>query len=38
MSSSQAFVNVVRIAWIVIRVFAALWCGQQGAYFVYQGF
>ena len=27
-----------RIAWIAVRLVAAVWLAQRGAYFVYQGF
>jgi hypothetical protein len=26
------------LVWIAVRILAALWFGQEGAFFVYQGF
>lgn len=30
--------RVCVLVWIAVRILAALWFGQEGAFFVYQGF
>jgi hypothetical protein len=30
--------ETLRWLWIGLAIVLVLWCGQQGAYFVYQGF